>query len=434
MKIALINPPHPYLIHPDSQAPLGLLYIAAALRDAGHDVEFVNLSRYDEWRAIPHVPLDCDLYGFTATSVDYPRVEGMAKRLHELLPSAKIILGGAHATAAPELVDPDVFDAVCIGEGEEIILKIVADAERGHLAMVYQAERIRDLDRLPLPARDLLYAQGGDIFARGAHYGPATAGESTVIVSARGCPFNCAFCASEAIWGRCTTVRPACGVAAEVITVRDDLGVREFRFSDETFNLNRDRLRDLCRALTGLDVYWRASIRPGLSTVEDFSFMYDAGCREISAGVESGDQRVLDVLRKGLTVDDSREMCERATRAGLKVRLLLMTGCPGEAPDSPEITRDFLESVPFDLVALTQFRPLPGSPVWDDPSAFGVRIIDRALDHYNIYNWRRTLSQARSLAPSRSVIETDAMSREALEGNMDRMRQYVMDTGKCNMG
>ena len=431
MRVALVNPPHPYLIQPDSQAPLGLLYLASVLRLAGYDATLVNLSSTPEADAIRRIPTDCELYGFTATCMDYAACEQLAHALKDRQPGAVCALGGPHPTVAPEMVDADVFDTVCVGEGERVILDMVADMRRGALRSRYVAKRIRHLDTLPAPARDLMDTIGGSVFSHGTHYAGKT---STVIIGSRGCPFDCAFCASQAAWGGRVAFRSVMNIVDEVKRVRDETGLREFRFSDDTLNLRRNRLHALCDGLEPLGVFWRASVRAGISTEDDFRRMYDAGCREISPGIESGDQRVLDVLRKGTTAEQNRELCNLATRAGLKVRVLLMTGTPGEQSDTPEKTRDFLASVDYTLVSLMQFRPLPGSAIWRDPARFACRILDRNFSRYNVCFWRRGVNGEREETPVRACIETDDMPRDALADNMRRMRDYVLDTGKGNTG
>jgi len=431
MKVALVNPPHPYLIKPDSQAPLGLMYLASVLRTHGHDASIVNLSRYDETEAAEHVPADAELVGLTATCIDYPICERLARRIRARIPGARIVIGGPHATVAPAHVDLEVFDALCSGEGEEVVLQMVADLQRGSLQRQYESVRIRDLDALPLPARDLMDVLGGEVFAGGQHY---SGNVSSVIITARGCPFDCSFCGSGEIWDRAVTKRSVPNVLDEIRLVRDTYGVREFRFSDDTLNMSRPRLTELCAGLKQLEVFWRCSVRAGLSEPDVFQMMFDSGCREVSPGIESGDQRVLDFLNKGTSVDANRRLIEMATRAGINVRILLMSGTPGEHRDTPEVNRAFLQSLDYNLVSLTQFRPIPGSAIWEHPEQFGCRILNRDLEHYNFYFWRRAEDGTPEVSPIEAVIETDLLTKAELEENMRRMRQYTLETGKCNTG
>ena len=431
MRLCLINPPHPYLIRPDGLAALGILYVASAAREAGHDVTFVNASRYLPPDVPDLLPDDCDLYGFAATSVDYGMCRDIALRLKKRNPAVKTILGGAHATVAPELVDKAAFDSICVGEGEVAIVRALDDLRNGRLQTVYSFPRVHDLSVLAPPARDLMDVQGQQIFA------DATTGAkngSVTILHARGCAFSCAFCAAHDIWGGAVIHRSSADVLAEVRAVRSAYGITEFRFCDDTFNASRGRVRELCDALEPEGVIWRASCRAGISTADDFRRMYSAGCRELNIGAESGDQRVLDLLGKRSTVAKNIDAASFATEAGIRVRLLLMSGMPGERADSPERTRDFLAAAPFRMIALTQFRPLPGSAIWRDPARFGCRILDRDFTRYNVCLWGRDATGEVKETPVRSVIETDLLSRAQLEENVRRTRQYVFATGKVNRG
>jgi len=432
MRVILINPPHPYLIKPDSQAPLGLLYVAAALREWGRavDVDLVNLSSVPPAECLERIPGGADFYGFTATCIDYQACERLAQELREREEHPWLVIGGPAATVSPEIVS-DVFDSLCIGEGEHAIFDMLHDATvQGHLWPVYQRPRA-DLEALPYPARDLMDTIGGDIFARGEHY---FGGKSTVIAGSRGCPYDCSFCAARPVWHGKVTYREVGSIADEMRHCIDEYGIREFRFSDDALNLRPKRLRELCALIEPLDVAWRCSVRAGLSSLDDFEAMAAAGCKEVSPGIESWDQRVLDHLHKQTSVRQNRELCEWATAAGLNVRVLMMSGTPGEHPDTPEINREALEEVPFEAVSLTQFRPIPGSAIWQHPEQFGCRILSRDVNRYNFYFWQRGPDGERVETPIESVIETDLLGKSALERNMRRMRDYVLETGRCNQG
>jgi len=432
MKVTLIYPPHPYLIKPYSQAPLGLIYLASVLRNADHEVEIYNLSGFTEEKALSMLPLDSDIYGFTATSVDYDLCERMALELTKINNKAKLIVGGPHPTVAPETINLSVFHSYCVGEGERAILEILQDAREGRLQPFYKKERIRDLDELPLPARDLISCIGGNVFAYGKNY--VENNLSTTIMTSRGCPFNCSYCASKPMWRGRVSFRSVESILEEIRMVQHSFGVNQFRFCDDTLNMDTKRLHRLCHGLSKLNVFWRCSVRAGLSTFDDFKIMFDSGCREISPGIESGDQRVLDFLNKNNTVEENRNLINWATASGINVRVLLMAGTPGEYSDTPERIKKFFDSIEFNMVSLTQFRPMPGSPIWETPEKFSCRIIDRDLKNYSFYTWRRGEDGQIERAPIESVIETDRLSKDQLEDNMRRMFQYVEETGKFNKG
>jgi anaerobic magnesium-protoporphyrin IX monomethyl ester cyclase len=432
MKVALIYPPHPYLIRPYSQAPLGLAYLGAVLRKNGITVDIFNLSGEPTNTALDKLPTDYDLYGFTATSVDYKVCEHLAGLIKKRNPQARVVLGGAHATVAPEMVSPLHFDSYVIGEGEIAVLKMVQDIHNGSIKPFYKEDRLTDLDTLPYPARDLFDNVGEGVFAFGKNF--TETGLSTTIMASRGCPFNCFYCASKPVWRGKVTYRSIESVLAEAKMLVDNFGIRQLRFTDDTLNLSRERLHSLCKGLGKLGVVWRCSVRAGLSTYDDFKLMHDSGCMEISPGIESGDQRVLTFLNKKATVKDNINLVTWAMKAGINTRILLMSGTPGEHIDSPERTKEFLDAIDYHIVSLTFFRPVPGSPIWINPEKFDCKILDRNINNYSFYSWRKNADGIPERTPIASVIETKLLSKEQLEDNMRRMFRYVQETGKANEG
>lgn len=435
MKIVLINPPQPYLVDPGMQAPLSLLYLYSVLESNNYDVELLDLASVQQKDIV--IP-QADFYGITATSLDYEMACWLCVHIKKQYPNSSVALGGAHATCVPpkgEAVAP--FDSVCIGEGEKTILDMVQDSWAGVLKPTYKGDPVKNLDTLPLPARHALGRQGGRIFGLDPEFAQ---GVSTVIQGSRGCPFACAFCAQKAIWD-CNKPIPRMryrsfgSIIAEIIHVKDRYGINEFRFSDEILNVSRKRLSKLCESLEPLDITWRGSVRAGISSEEDFRQMRRAGCREISPGIESGDQRVLDALHKKTTVEENIELVQRASAAGLNVRVLLMTGTPGEHPDTPERTRDMLARMQgaYHSIALKQFRPLPGCAIWSHPEQYEATILSRDYSDMNFFFWRNG-NQGPTMAKPKSLIALKNMTPQQLEANMARMQQYVDETGRETRG
>lgn len=421
MKICLINPPHPYLKQPSAQAPLGLMYVAAALRESGVDTDLLDLSdrRYDDQFDLP----PADLYGLTGTVIDRIPITTVAKAIKEQYPDAKVIAGGP-ISLTPRHLDQTYLDSVVVGEGEYIIQDVLRDMP--NLKSLYRAERITDLDVLPFPARDMMTNLGGNVFAFNKNY---REGGSTVIITSRGCPYRCAFCASPGIWKRKVVFRSVENVLDEVDEIVHRHGITQLRFSDDTFTLKRDRLTALCDGLKQRNIVWRASIRVKPHDPEMFKMMYEAGCREVSFGVESADPDVLSRVLKGTTVEDNRQAITNAKNAGLVVRILFMIGTPGETERTVDRNIEFLESVDFDTIAITNFIPIPGSDIAEHPDLYGCRILDTDIDHYNFYLWGPEGENKWY-----DLIALDDLDPEVLQRNRDRMKQYVIESGKSNLG
>jgi len=414
MKAILINPPRSYLIEPEAQAPMGLLYVAAALEQEGWDVQYVDLAFQDE------MP-EADLYGITATSADYPDAVQVAKRLKDR--KGLVILGGRHATGVNGDVD-DAFDVVVVGEGEEAIRRIIRDEVP---VARYYSHPIEDLDTIPFPARHLLPVQGKNIFAYKERYWE---GETTCLLTMRGCPYKCAFCTAG---GERVRYRSVDNVIAEIEYVVDTYGIREFRLSDDTVTLNRKRLVELLPRMKECNIYWRASIRAWPLDPEILEMMADSGCVELSYGIESGDQRVLDRVCKGVTLEQSANAMRWTKETGITVRALMIAGLPGETSDSAYKTIEFMEETRqyWDIAALTNFVPLPGSPIWNRPDDFGVKIKD--IQDYNFYLWKPGEDGEPEMTPIVNYIETD-LSQEQMTKNKRVLRAYFTGLQKVNRG
>ena len=423
MRVCLINPPHPYLKQPTSQAPLGLLYLASSLIDGGVDVSMLDLSgkhHEDEYK-IP----DADIYGITGTVLDRNPCMHVADEIRKNKKNSRIVVGGP-ISLTPQFLDFSRIDSVLVGEGEVEIFNLLGDFP--NLKEKYIAERILDVDSLKFPSRDLLSDLGGNIFAYNKTY---VDGGSTVLISSRGCPYNCAFCASPGIWKRKVTFRSAENVIEEVKEIKTKYNISQLRFNDDSLTLNEKRLERLCNGLRKLDVIWRASIRVRPNSIEMFKMMYDSGCREVSFGVESADPYVLDTLKKGNTVDDNYQALINAKKAGLVVRILFMTGTPGETEKTTDLNIAFLEKAKkyYDTIALTNFIPIPGSEIAEYPDLFSCRINDYSIDHYNFYMWGPS-----GLNVWENFISIDAMSDNQLKKSKKRMRDYIINCGKSNQG
>jgi radical SAM superfamily enzyme YgiQ (UPF0313 family) len=423
MKICLINPPHAYLKQPTAQAPLGLMYIAASLREKNMDVTLLDLSsKY--WEDPFEFPL-ADIYGITGTVLDRNPCIEVAKRIKSSNNNCKVILGGP-ISLTPELIQDKEIDSIISGEGERIIFDVINDYP--NLRKYYKSQRITDLDNLPFPARDMINDKGGNIFAFNKVY---KSGGSSVIITSRGCPYNCSFCASPGIWNRKVYMRSVSNVIAEIDEIVSKYRIRQIRFSDDTLTLDTKRLSSLCKEIKKYDIIWRASIRTRPNSTYMFKEMYESGCREVSFGVESADPNVLKILRKGNSVQDNYNGIVNAKKSGMVVRILFMIGTPGETEDTADRNIEFLQSIPesYDTIALTNFIPIPGSAISKHPSNFSCRITDTDIDHYNFYMWGPT-----GLNHWDSFIKLTNLDDEVFERNKKKMREFVLSSGKSNRG
>jgi len=422
--VCLIYLPHPYLKDPTAQAPVGLLYIAAVLEKENIPVVLKNYSSWNMTDAIEDLP-DCLLYGITATSLEIPIANEFSRKIKWRFPRARIIVGGP-GVASPRHINLNFIDCMFFGEAESMISRVYKQAKTGTLPINYVGKNIENLDEIPFPARHLLDNQGGKIFAYGKEYKGTG---STIILSSRGCPHNCAFCASPSITDKKVRFRSPKNVAEEIKHVIDTYDIRQIRFSDDMFTANRKRVLELCKLLKPLDIVWRISCRAKPCDDELFQAMYDAGLREMSIGVESFDDNVLKFMNKGITVADNVKCLETCAKIGIKTRILFMIRTPGQTLRTVERNIEMLEKVPYDIVACTTYVPIPGSDIWNNPDKYDIEIINKSLEDYNFYFFGKE-----GQLPLKDLIRFKSRDMDEVNRETKRFRDYLISTGKLNEG
>lgn len=430
MSIRFIYLPHPYLRSPDAQLPLGILYLAAACRRAGYDVAVDNLTRYtNAAEAVESVP-ESTVFGITATCLELPMADEMARLLRRKYPYSTIILGGPGCNSVSEdLHDHSLYDAIFVGEADESLVKylntVKLEPTSGPL-YIMTSDPPKNLDRLSQPSRDLIHGNlGGKIFAGGREYFP---GGSTTILSSRGCPYHCSFCAEA---GTKVRFRPPSDVVAEMVYVYARHGIRQFRFSDDSFTLDKDRVMEFCRLLQGgtVEFAWRVSCRVKPLDSDMLRAMVDAGCREFSFGIESFDNKVLHGLGKNTTAMDNMIALEKVREAGGKSRILFMVRTPFQTANTMVLNKAYLDHAPYETIACTSFVPLPGSAIWKYPEMYRVKIVNRNMSDYNFYFYGpsgRNQIKRLFLYLDRDTDEVESESEE--------FRSYLESTGRLNNG
>lgn len=378
MRVCLISPKWHAMAN--SYPPLGLGYLAAVLERAGHQVAIFDFgltprSSVDEDLAQvasfrPH------LVGFTSMTNVYHAAADLARWVKRAL-GCPIVFGGPHATVYPlrVLAEPFVDYVVC-GEGEETLLELVGALEgkgpniesihglcykaNGELRQNPARPLLTDLDALPFPARHL--------FDMG-QYGLYTPdGERMVtILSSRGCPFNCSYC-FKGIVGRTYRQRSPENIIAELRCVMAEYNVRDFYFIDDLFTIDSRRLEAFTQRVVeeGLEIRWQCLGRVDRVRPELLRKMYQAGCRQIHYGIESGNQRILDGVGKGITLEQVRQAVTWTDQAGIVAKGYFMLGLPGDTLQTIEQTITFATSLDLEEAMFSITTPFPGTRLWDE--------------------------------------------------------------------
>jgi radical SAM superfamily enzyme YgiQ (UPF0313 family) len=336
-RVLLYDPFDDFLQGPRDFTPLGILYLSAWLKRAGHDVQVLH-------EEIDALPAGFDVYGISATTPQYPKARAGLQRIREIQPDAVIVLGGAHVNAARcrrEAIQ-DGFDFVVWGEGEVTLQEIVEGRIRRE--DLRPEQRILEgtkipvaggtIDSVPPPDRDAI-----DI----RRYGyPIEGRKAATLMTARECPFKCQFCSSA---GGVPRFHSIDRVMEEVRLLVEDLGFRALLFVDDVFTFKeQSRLWPLMERMEAYreryDIIWRCYSRTDLGT-RSLERMRRAGCLEVGAGIESGSQDILDVTMKYTTTAGNLEFIEACAKADIMPNTFLMIGLPAETESTVRETREW---------------------------------------------------------------------------------------------
>ncbi|MFH0832265.1 MAG: radical SAM protein [Candidatus Aenigmatarchaeota archaeon] len=384
MKILLI---HPRVIGREPTSfPLGLGYVARYLIDAGHNVQALDMhaNKYTIEDAIKRLKdYDFDVIGLTGIVTQYNYIKKLVGKIKELHPKKKIVIGGPLATIVPELLlQKTVVDVVVVGEGELTAVDLAKTLEKnGNLnkvrgiyfrtgrKIVKTAPRplIQNLDDVPFPAWDIFPIE---IYLKYHIYGYGDF-NSMNLLTGRGCPYKCIYC-NDAFHNQ-SRLRSPENIIEEMEVLKEKYKVSRFSFSDETFVVNRDRVVKFCNLLIEkkMNITWDAAGRVNVSDLELLKLMKKSGCVALLYGIESANQKNLNTIRKGVTLEQQYEGVMNAKKAGVHPRVSIMIGIPGETKESIEDTVRYMKKV-NELEYFFYFTPYPGTPVWAEVKRKGL--------------------------------------------------------------
>ena len=364
-RIVFINLPQSNSLDDKLDVPLGLLYVAAACRDIGCDISCVDLA-FDG--SLPFA----DIYAMTVMTTAYNAAKKARDQCKAINPNCLVMVGGPHPTAMPTETAMD-FDIVVPGEGEWAVQDIIWN--KRFYPHIVSRQPITNIDSLSLPARDIVPLQ--------EYHRKVGEEHATSLITARGCPFNCSFCSSKLMFDR-VRYRNVDAVIEELKLLKDDYGYTSFVFYDDTFVLKRSRLYPMLEKIKQLNISFRCNGRAGYNTYEDFVHLKEAGCHTVSFGVESGSQKILDLINKKCKVEDNYIAIAEAKRAGLVAKAFLIVGLPGETKETVEETKKFIDNADPDCYTLFTFVPYPGTPIWNEQDKYGVEIIESDWDKFYV--------------------------------------------------
>jgi radical SAM superfamily enzyme YgiQ (UPF0313 family) len=368
-------------------APLGLSYIGAYLRQHGHNVEAIDLSV--EQRSLKEVLDescgDYDLVGISFTTCTYNSLHSICKLVKTANPNCWVILGGPHATFCAEeiLLQIPQVDIIVLGEGEESLLEIliakldnhsispikgIAYRKGGKILFTPKRPLVHNIDKIPKPSRELFmystYIQ--------RH-----------IITSRGCPFNCIFCVSPSMFGREIRFRSIHSVFDE-LKEQLSVGYTKIFIADDIFTINSERVITFCDLIQkhALHFSWGCLSRVDTLTKDIVSAMAKAGCVEISLGCESGSSDILKKINKKIEPYQILEAVSLLRSFNIKSRTSWIIGLPGEDPTTIDETIAIMTKALPDTITIYSPIPYPGTPLATNAAKFGMKVLIKDYDYY----------------------------------------------------
>ena len=389
MKVALINPPIKLdvalgmarnISKYTTMIPHGLASIAAVLRD--NDIECIVIDAYAENLSLENIVQrvlknNADIVGISAVTPVIPIANAIAKKIKEKKSNISIIMGGPHPSIMPgeTLLDPNI-DFVVRGEGEITFLKLVqilrnrgdvtdlqglSYRKNGEAMHNDPAEFIQDLDTLPRPAYDILPMHLYTSPPQWSIDSPAYQ-----LIATRGCPFRCGFCYVG--MGKKVRYKSARVVCDEIEYLIDKYNCKQIVFVDTVFPFNFKHSKEVCNEMIlrkiNKKITWFTSTRADIVTQEMLDLMYEAGCRLITLGVESGNQNILNSINKGISLEQVRNAVRMAKKAKIDVTASYIMGLPGENSQTILNTIEFAKSLGTLYAQFNIIVPYPGTEVY----------------------------------------------------------------------
>ena len=341
-KILAIYPEHSEQRVFDPMPPLGLAWIAAVVREQEYPIRIVD----EQVEALDLDALVQDMHPaivlIGGTSHSRFKAFARAAEIKAAHPPATIIYGGPHASFTAEDTFSRVpeIDIIVHGEGEYTVLDLIRWKEAG--GNIHELEKIKgisyrrnggvlstgwrsfnhDLDKLPLPARDLLpierYKMTLEYLGLPALH----------VMTARGCPFNCSFCSASQMYNHSYAMRSPKLVVDEIDALIKQYNIKGLKIFDSTFTINKDHVLSFCRQLKerGLVIPWECEVRVGSVDKHLLEQMREAGCYYVDIGIESADQDVLDAMNKKIHVDDAEQLLHWCKQLGLLTKVFFTVG------------------------------------------------------------------------------------------------------------
>ena len=428
LNIAVVIPSWHYWTDPMKIQPLWELYYATLLRERDSDVN-VDIIDLRDWPKDEQVELpERDVYFYWINkSADAPEIYRVVKDTKQKYPNSIHIASGNHVDHLTEEC-AGIFDASVVGSGEELLLQALADYRAHRLQSVYKSTQIFHFASYSFPQRDFL---PDPKIVHNKHFSQYGEIPGTNVYFSRGCVFHCSFCVYNNP-NRFELRRPD-QITAEIRYLKERYGVQGVNLRDEVcIPVNRKEAVAMFEAIAAENIVWRGQTIP-MGSEEIIRLARQSGCLELAIGVESVESdKVLQLSNKPSTsVDANRRFIEMLKKHGIKVKVCLIFGLPGETNQVVEKTIRFLEEVKPDYVALSGLDVVPGSVFHEHAKSLGIKSIESDLSKHAHLMFRFGDDEEVGLPFEYEKVTPwgPSLSRKEIANNIRQVQQYLRDHG-----
>lgn len=427
MRVLLIIPPFYRLLGGHNNwLSLGAAYIGAILDNNGLEVKIYNTDQVNNakelnlreifegnniaksilnddshplWEEIIETVKDYnpDIVGI---SINFTMIAKAGLKIAELIkrwnPNIKVVVGGPHASIVPnETLSDGSIDFLVRHEGEYTMLELVQGKDIASIRglsykdtdgrIIHNEDRnfIENLDKIPFPKLELQLKKI-----------PDPENNFGIMATSRGCPFSCIFCTSPKLWGKRVRFRSISNVIEELKRKYYNYGIKKYYFSDDNFNLERERTILLCREIikSKVDIEWSCEAQIRNFSKDILEVMRDAGCRRIKLGVESGSDRILKLMKKATTKEQIKKVVKLIKEVGIDITIYVLIGMPTETMDEMLETYYFIEELDPSYISLSVASPQYGSELFDIMQERGISFSKKDWSEYFHQSYKTVLN------------------------------------------
>jgi len=422
-RILLIEPPFFRFKGANSEIfPIGLGYVASLLHKNNYFVKVYNGEQFSEaeatsvvsyqdlldshkkfiaglhdnnhfiWREVQEYikKYKPTIIGMGTTTTKMKSALKIAEIAKSLDSNIKIVIGGLHATIMPDdILKSNNVDFAVRGEGEFTFLELVQALENGtsvsHIKGLSYIDSngkeiknpdrqfLEDLDALPFPDKNLIIEE------------QKAKAKYQIIFCSRGCPYRCNYCNTASIWGRKVRYHSVPRIIEEIKRIKEQEHTNHIQFFDDTFTLSPPWVTELCTAMIkeDLQITWSCLTRLDRLDEKLLMLMKQAGCNGIAMGVESGSQRVLDSIKKDITLEKIFAGQDIINKVGISWDAFIMLGMPYETKDDMYATLLLMKKLQCRSIILSVFTPYPGTELYDVTKEMGLLSTDKDWEKYS---------------------------------------------------